>query len=159
MTLEDFDLLLDGFGADPAAWPADRRDAARALVSTDPEAARRLHATRMLDAALADLPRETASPALRRAVLDIPLDAPRTAPPVGLLARFGREAAATWRAWSAGAVAASAAMVMGLYLGYGGLLHLPGLTEETISATTTAAASPEQELSDLVSAINTDSLP
>lgn len=43
MTVDAFEQLLDAFGGDARRWPADQRDAARALLAAEPDA-RRLHA-------------------------------------------------------------------------------------------------------------------
>ncbi len=150
MTLYEFEDLLDTLGPELDRWPTDLRMAAEALLSTDPAARQALDAARMVAATLAELPGERASDALRRAVLDIPLARPRSVATPGLLDRLFGGTAAAWRAWTAGAVAASAAMLMGFYLGYGGLLTLPGLTGNADVATIT----PEQELVELIAALD-----
>lgn len=156
MIREEFERLLDGFGPDPAHWPETRRDAAAELLRRDAVARRGLEAARALEAALTGLPVEPASDALRRSVLDIPLAHPRPARRAPPYAHLLARTVAMWRTWSAGALAASFAMLMGFYLGYGGTLVLPGLTDA-------AAATPEQELVELVAsidaAIGTDELP
>lgn len=50
------DALLDAYGADPARWPAAERNAAQALLASDPTAQARLEQARLLDRALDALP-------------------------------------------------------------------------------------------------------
>lgn len=50
------DALLDAYGADPARWPAAERNAAQALLASDPAAQARLEQARLLDRALDALP-------------------------------------------------------------------------------------------------------
>jgi hypothetical protein len=52
ITLQDFQDILDRCGADPAAWPADRRAAAQALVAGSADARARLDAAVALKQAL-----------------------------------------------------------------------------------------------------------
>lgn len=53
--LKRLDAALDRWGADIAAWPAEERGFANALLATDSEARRRLEAARHVDAALVQL--------------------------------------------------------------------------------------------------------
>ena len=62
MNIDRFKVLLDGYGADPARWPAAERAAAEAFARTSPEAASLIAAARALDRALECMP--TAAPAL-----------------------------------------------------------------------------------------------
>lgn len=155
MTREEFDDLLDGLGPDLGRWPDGARRAALDLLDRDPDTARALETALLLDAALA-APPPAAHEALRRAVLDIPLAHPRGVRRTGVLDRLLAGAATGWRAWSAGAVAACAAMLMGFYLGYGGLVALPGLTG---AGDGTQAATPEEELVALVAALEPEVQP
>ncbi|MEZ5856327.1 MAG: hypothetical protein R3D67_16825 [Hyphomicrobiaceae bacterium] len=52
MTLNGLEHLLDAYGGDAARWPADRRNAALALIASDPAAQRRLDEARALDRVL-----------------------------------------------------------------------------------------------------------
>ena len=52
MTLKRFKHLLDAYGADVARWPADERQAARALLAADARAKTAHEATAALDALL-----------------------------------------------------------------------------------------------------------
>lgn len=54
MELKEFQDLLDRYGGDPTAWPADRRPEARALAQTSPEAFRLLRETSEVERALTD---------------------------------------------------------------------------------------------------------
>ena len=69
MTLVRLCAILDAYGADPARWPADERDAALRLVARSPEARRHRDAAAILDDALDAGPTEAASPALAARVL------------------------------------------------------------------------------------------
>jgi anti-sigma-K factor RskA len=53
MTMAEFQNLLDAFGAYPAAWPADKRDAATRLIAAEPQARSVLEHSSRLDAAIA----------------------------------------------------------------------------------------------------------
>ncbi|MFY8094005.1 MAG: hypothetical protein ACOVN0_11055 [Niveispirillum sp.] len=121
MTKREFLDLLDRYGADPSHWPAPLRLAADRALATD-SALRALLATEQaLEAALADLPGVEASPDLRRAVMEIPLDHPRgvTAPSLASTLLAG------WRRWTAGMATVTAAGLIGFVLGYGQLVPLP----------------------------------
>ncbi len=74
ITLARLAELLEAYGADPARWPAEEREAALALLALSPEARRRRDEAARLDALLdrvaaepGDVP--TASPALRERVV------------------------------------------------------------------------------------------
>ena len=62
MNIDRFKILLDGYGADPARWPAAERAAGEAFARTTPEAASLIAAARALDRTLACVP--AAAPAL-----------------------------------------------------------------------------------------------
>jgi anti-sigma factor RsiW len=100
---ERFVALLDAYGAEPSRWPEAERADAQALLASDPELqrlhTRALELDRLLDAGVALAP----SPALRRAVAEIPLRAERGAAP-----------ALPWLFASALRSALAAAFVLGL---------------------------------------------
>jgi hypothetical protein len=54
MTMAEFQDLLDAHGAYPAAWPAQKRDAATQLLADKPQARAALERASRLDAAIAD---------------------------------------------------------------------------------------------------------
>jgi len=62
MNIDRFKVLLDGYGADSARWPATECAAAEAFARTSPEAASLIAAARALDLTLECMP--TAAPAL-----------------------------------------------------------------------------------------------
>jgi anti-sigma factor RsiW len=100
---ERFVALLDAYGAEPSRWPEAERAGAQALLASDPELqrmhARALELDQVLDAGVALAP----SPALRRAVAEIPLRAER-----------GTAPALPWLFASALRSALAAAFVLGL---------------------------------------------
>ena len=100
---ERFIALLDAYGAEPSRWPEAERAGAQVLLASDPELqrlhARALELDRLLDAGVALEP----SPALRRAVAEIPLRAERAVAP-----------ALPWLFASALRSALAAAVVLGL---------------------------------------------
>lgn len=124
MTKREFLDLLDRYGANPSRWPAPLRLAADRALATDAELRSLLAAEQELEAALADLPAMGASPDLRRAILDIPLDhpCPIAAPSLTQQLLTG------WRRWTAGMATVTAAGVIGFVLGYGQLVTLPAAT-------------------------------
>jgi hypothetical protein len=77
LDLERLQELLDAYGPDPVRFPASERDAAIALIAGDPAARalrdQSLALAHMLDAVPGPLP----SPALQRAVAEIPLRHPQ----------------------------------------------------------------------------------
>lgn len=121
MTKREFLDLLDRYGAEPSRWPAPLRLTADRALAVNTELRDLLAAEQILEAALVDLPATSASPDLRRAILDIPLDHPRagTAPSLTQLLLAG------WRRWTAGMATVTAAGVIGFVLGYGQLVTLP----------------------------------
>ena len=78
MTLEQFQDLLDTYGAEPARWPRERRELARALASEEPRAAQLLAECRALEAQLDELPRLSPTPELLRRVAEVPVRHPRS---------------------------------------------------------------------------------
>ncbi|MBP7335856.1 hypothetical protein [Niveispirillum sp.] len=124
MTKREFLDLLDRYGANPSRWPAPLRLAADRALAADAELRDLLSAEQVLETALAGLPAITASPELRRTVMDIPLDHPRgvAAPSLARLLLAG------WRRWTAGMATVTAAGVIGFVLGYGQLVTLPTAT-------------------------------
>lgn len=121
MTKREFLDLLDRYGADPARWPAPLRLAADRALAVDAELRALLDAERVLEDALAGLPQSLAGPALRRTVLDIPLDHPRGA----IAPSLGRMLIDGWRRWTAGMATVTAAGLIGFVLGYGQLVEPP----------------------------------
>lgn len=121
MTRREFLDLLDRYGADPARWPAPLRLRADRALTRDEELRALLAAEQVLEDALATLPQASAGPALRRVVLDIPLDHPRhaAAPSLGRMLLVG------WRRWTAGMATVTAAGLIGFVLGYGQLVTPP----------------------------------
>lgn len=61
--------LADAFGADPRRWPRDEREAARALLNSDPAARAALDQAAELDAMLDAAPRPAVSADLRDRVI------------------------------------------------------------------------------------------
>ncbi|QJE72810.1 hypothetical protein HHL28_06655 [Aerophototrophica crusticola] len=127
MTPDRFADLLDRHGPDLSAWPAPDRAAAESLLARDPAARRMLETDRLLADALSDLPAERAGPALRQAVLSIPLAHPRVAAP-GLGARLQGLLGHAWRPFAGGMAAACSAALVGFVLGYAQLVSVPDLT-------------------------------
>lgn len=62
MTLDDFQDLLDTFGASPSAWPQDKREQALLLLKTDDQAVLMHEEALMLDSVLAGDPAPVPSP-------------------------------------------------------------------------------------------------
>jgi anti-sigma factor RsiW len=56
MTPERALTIIEAYGADPRRWPADERDAARALIARTPELAAALAREAAMDAVLAAAP-------------------------------------------------------------------------------------------------------
>jgi hypothetical protein len=71
--------LLLAYGADPSRWPESERDAADALLKTDPEARRVQGEAAGLDAWLESLASEAPSAVLTRRIAEIPVRNPRGA--------------------------------------------------------------------------------
>ena len=110
MTYERFEHLADAYGGDLRRWPEGEREAARALMESDPRAAVLLREADGLDALLDAAPRPAASHALREQVI-------ASAAGAGLRAR--RRGAIGPLAWLSGAgwaAAACAGVVFGLAL-------------------------------------------
>jgi hypothetical protein len=70
MTLARLRAILDAYGADPARWPAEEREAALGLLARSADARRERNAAALLDDTLDAAPRMIASPALAARVLD-----------------------------------------------------------------------------------------
>ena len=138
MNIERFSELLDTYGAEPVNWPAAERTAAEALLAVDPQAQRVLHETvtlnRLLDRSVAHEP----SPALRRAVAEIPLREPRSVKLPWLVATFVRGAL-------------SATLLLGLGGAYG-FIDNPSSdgVADTESGAVDGQAEPASELDDLL---------
>lgn len=102
--------LMETYGADAARWPADERDAARALLAQLPDAAAmRMHARRIDEALDGFAPAADAGAEQRllRALAELPRQAPAVPP---LLTGF----------WPRAAMLAAASMA-GVIIGLGGL--------------------------------------
>lgn len=87
MTIDEFRTLLDRRGGNPARWPADEEQAAKALLATSDEAQTLLRSAVTLDAVLDSVRAAPVSDALRERVLTLPLPA----------AQRTQTAAASWR--------------------------------------------------------------
>lgn len=146
MTPSRFADLLDRLGPCLETWPDHERAAALALLDSSETARRDLEAATLLADILPDLPAVEASATLRRAVLALPLEHPRTvasrSPAAWLLSAF----AAPWKQWTAGFGSAVACGLVGFMLGYGGHVAIPGVTPVTDQTADT----------DLVTALTTD---
>jgi len=107
--------LAETYGADWRRWPEAERDAARALLATDPAAERLLFEARQLDAALDLAPRLEVSAALRARVIAA---APRpvTGRFAGLRAGWRRSGAPGRSVWLSG-MGVAAAVCAGLLVG------------------------------------------
>lgn len=130
MTPEQFQTLLDRHGTRPGDWPDTLRRKAEAALARDADLRALLAAEQALADALSSLPPATASAELRRTVLDIPLDNPRTAGRAGLW----RGMALAWRRWTAGMATATVAGLLGFILGYGQLVTLPATAGEQVAS-------------------------
>jgi len=104
-----FQELLDAYGAEPARWPESERGPAQALLASDADAQRALREAASFDRLLDDgsVALEP-SAALRRAVAEIPLRAPRVVAMPWLLASFARGALAAALVLALGVVAGAA---------------------------------------------------
>lgn len=148
MTETEFQDLLDRYGADPGRWPADLAASAERAMKADRALARQLSAEQALMQVLAE-PVPVARTALRRTVLDIPLDHPRgsRAPSAWVLLM------AAWRQWMAGTATATAAALVGVVLGYGQMVPLPladtAMVSATDDVTTLLSLTVDGDLSDL----------
>jgi hypothetical protein len=98
MTPARLRAILDAYGADPARWPADERDAALRLLAHSAEARRHHDVAARLDDALDAAPSEVASPALAGRVLRA-APGPRKLRIVGLIAAAPLAAAAGLVFW------------------------------------------------------------
>jgi hypothetical protein len=112
MTRARAEEILDAYGADPARWPAAERDALRAMIAAEPALAAARDAARRLDAALGVLP---PPPALALNPVAIAAAARRL--------RGG--AAPARRLWARAAGLAAAALV-GVWVGWSGIVNPPG---------------------------------
>jgi hypothetical protein len=118
MDIERFKVLLDGYGADPARWPAAERAAAETFARRSPEAAALMAAARALDRALAWLP--AAAPALD----PVAVAAAASAAPQRRARQPRRSGFGFGLAWPNFAGLA-AAMVIGFVVGWNGMIE-PG---------------------------------
>lgn len=134
MTQDQFADLLDRHGPDLSAWPAAERAAAETLLAHDPAMRKMLETERLLVEALSALPAERAGPALREAVLAIPLSHPRRAAP-GVGERLGRLFGPVWRPFAGGMAAACSAALVGFMLGYAQLVTPPDLDDSQAADT------------------------
>lgn len=121
MDMKRFAELADAYGGDIERWPATERPAAQALAGSNPDAAAVLAEARRLDAILADADQVAPSDLLARRILK--------AAPAG---PFDAD-------WRRPAVAAAAALVIGVVGGFAGGLVLPE-SDESIYETEYADA-------------------
>ena len=116
MTTERVFELIDAYGAEPGGWPEDEREAAMALLASDPETfAAALDAARALDALLLNESLPEPSLDLSDAILDAAPQAPE-APRKGILDGLWSVLFPQGARWPAGAALAS--LMMGLVGGY-----------------------------------------
>ena len=113
MTYERFETLADAFGGDLRRWPEAEREAARALLDSDPRAAVLLRKADGLDALLDAAPRPVASHALRETVI---ASAAGAGLGVGLRARRRGPGSLAWLSGAGWAAAACAGVVFGVNL-------------------------------------------
>lgn len=130
MTRDQFRNLLDRHGAWPHDWPGALRRKAETALAGDGELRAMLAAEQVLAEALANPPPVSASAVLRRIVLDIPIDHPRAAIRPSLWSGM----ALAWRRWTAGMATATAAGLLGFFLGYGQLVALPATAGEQVAS-------------------------
>jgi hypothetical protein len=125
MPLARFRALLDAYGASPDRWPAEERDAARALLARSPQAQRWRDASAQLDALLDLAPAGAAAPALvERILAAVPEHQTPASAPVRRLAsrpvsadvtRRGARRSRAWR-YAGAALPLAAAAVLVLWL-------------------------------------------
>ncbi|MFM2045698.1 MAG: hypothetical protein RLY86_4274 [Pseudomonadota bacterium] len=166
MGIDRFADLLDRHGPNGDAWPVADRAPALALIARDAEAASLLEAARLVEAVLA-APPDPASPALRRAVLDVPMHHPRTAAGMAglgtgwlriILGQLETVLGRGPRVARAGAGMALATGLLGFMLGYGQIVTPPGLrmtgpTDTAMAEGEAAPVSAEQELALLIDSL------
>ncbi len=109
MTYERFETLADAYGGDLRRWPEAEREAARALLDSDPRATVLLREADGLDALLDAAPRPAPSHVLREAVI-------AGAAGVGLRARRRGPGPLAWLSGAGWAAAACAGVVFGINL-------------------------------------------
>ncbi|MFZ5609991.1 MAG: hypothetical protein ACOY99_10320 [Pseudomonadota bacterium] len=124
--------LIKAYGANPARWPASERMAAEMLM-TSPAARRQLGHARVLDAALdaIDMPAPSAAAraALQARILEAVAQTRQRPPRPSLRARLGL----SWRWLAAEALMATAAGVLGFYLGGQPSIGDDGLLDQEIA--------------------------
>ena len=115
ITTERVFELIETYGAEPGAWPEDERDAAAALLASEPETfAAALKAARALDALLMSESLPEPSSVLADAILSAAPAASRKRK--GFLGHLGSLVFPQGARWPAGAALAS--LMMGLVGGY-----------------------------------------
>lgn len=109
MDMERFESLAEAWGGDITRWPDETQQAAREFLATNETAQQVLADAARLDAVLADIGDETFAPSdlLERRIL-------KSAP----LPAFERD-------WRRPAIAAAAALVIGIASGFGGGFFVP----------------------------------
>jgi len=117
--------ILAAYGGDPARWPRAERGALRRAIRRDPALAAAAREARALDRALAADDGRTDSSRLEDAIL---ARAPAPAAPIGFGGRIP-------------AFAASAALIAGAVLGFGGALATVDTADPTESMLASAFAS------------------
>ena len=116
MNIDRFKVLLDGYGAEPARWPATERAAAEAFARTSPEAALLIAAARALDRTLECMP--TAAPALD----PVAVAAAASAAPQRRARQPRRSGFGFGLAWP-NLAGLAAAMVVGFVVGWNGMIR------------------------------------
>ena len=144
--LERLADLLDTYGPDPARFPEAEREAAAALIASDPSARALLLQATALANALDALPAPVPSATLQRAVAEIPLRAVRTRGAAGLFAWL------PFRSASSAALSAVLIVLLGVLSGVWSESSR-GSTDTTSSV---AAADDFQDLSALTYATELD---
>ncbi|WP_394694201.1 hypothetical protein [Hyphobacterium sp.] len=115
MDMKEFESLAESWGGDIARWPEAVRPAAAALLEAEPSAAACLREAAQLDAILAEEMPVPASDLLERRIM-------RAFPKPAFDAD-----------WRRPAVAAAAALVIGLMGGFAGGTLVPAQQDDTIS--------------------------
>lgn len=145
LTAARFAALLDAYGAEPARWPEDEREAARRFAATQPQTAEPLlAAARTLDRAMDAALDAHAPPALSaKALAGLHPAARRPSPPGGRV--FAGRLAAWWGMdWMGGdwrpAGALAAALVLGLLGGTAAPALAPFAPAEAVAADPTVEA-------------------
>lgn len=114
MSLVRLQALLEAYGAKPERWPAEERDAARALLAQSPQAQRWRDVSAQLDAVLDLAPAHAPSPTLLERIVAA---APRREPAPSRTAHRAKQPARAWRYAAATLPLAAAAALVLWWLG------------------------------------------